>query len=228
MTDQHSQADDARSDFRNYHFDKGDSITLIVGLKKQELLVHANYIARKSAFFKTALKKEWREGQTRTIMLPEDDYETVTDYLRFIYSDKLPTSHIDASFKALKSYFDPFYTVLARLYVFGSKWMDKELMVAVIREIHRLTKSRCSVGDRWCIPGVEAVNIIFDGTTEADSVRRLLLDLYTSRGSIIDLSLQHHPCFMYLLSRELMMMGSSATRPAWYRNRPLVIDDYLA
>lgn len=66
------------------NFDKGDSVTLIVGPEKHELLVHANYIVRSSKFFKTALKKEWREGQTRTISLPNDEYEPVTDYMRFI------------------------------------------------------------------------------------------------------------------------------------------------
>lgn len=74
---------------------------LIVGPEKHELLVHTNYIVRSSKFFKTALKKEWREGQARTISLPTDEYETVTDYMRFIYSDKIPGALTEDVVKAL-------------------------------------------------------------------------------------------------------------------------------
>lgn len=86
-----NQRHDPQSHDDAYRFDKDDSVTLIVGSGKEELLVHANYVARKSPFFKTALKREWREGQTRATELPEDDYETLTDYLHFIYSGNLAT-----------------------------------------------------------------------------------------------------------------------------------------
>jgi hypothetical protein len=37
------------------------------------LLVHAGRIFANSEFFKTALKREWLEGQTRTINITADD-----------------------------------------------------------------------------------------------------------------------------------------------------------
>lgn len=76
-----------------FHFDEEDSVTVIVGPMKRKMLVQVNYILRNSNFFKTALKKEWRKGQTRTITLPTDHEDTLRDYLNFKYSSKLPTSH---------------------------------------------------------------------------------------------------------------------------------------
>jgi hypothetical protein len=72
------------------HFDKEDAITLLVGPEKRELLAHADYIAFSSDFFKAALKKEWLEGQTRTVPLPVESYEDMTTYLKYIYSAQLP------------------------------------------------------------------------------------------------------------------------------------------
>jgi hypothetical protein len=66
------------------HFDKGDAVTLVVGPEKRELLAHADYIAFSSDFSKAALKKEWLEGQTRTVPLPVESYEDMTTYLRYI------------------------------------------------------------------------------------------------------------------------------------------------
>jgi hypothetical protein len=56
-------------------FDKDKAVTLVVGEEpgKYELLVHAGRIFANSEFFKTALKREWLEGQTRTINITADD-----------------------------------------------------------------------------------------------------------------------------------------------------------
>jgi hypothetical protein len=37
-----------------------------------------------------ALKKEWREGQTRTITLSDDDSQTIVPYLIVFYRGELP------------------------------------------------------------------------------------------------------------------------------------------
>lgn len=70
-------------------------MTLVVGEEpwKYELLVHASRVSANSEFFKAALKREWLEGQARTINMPTDDWRTMTDYLNFTYSGKLPTTY---------------------------------------------------------------------------------------------------------------------------------------
>lgn len=52
-------------------FDKTDLVTLLVGPNEHEIAVYGIFLTRSSEFFKAALKKEWVEGQTRVIKLPE-------------------------------------------------------------------------------------------------------------------------------------------------------------
>lgn len=67
-------------------FDKTDSVTLVVEPQKHELLAHAKFITLTSDFFKTVLKKEWLEGQTRVIHLPEENVPAMVIYLKSIYT----------------------------------------------------------------------------------------------------------------------------------------------
>jgi hypothetical protein len=208
------------------HFDKGDSVTLIVGPKKHELLVHANYIARHSAFFKTALKKEWREGQTRTISLPTDDYETVTDYMRFIYSDKVPSTQTeDVMGASTTSHFAAQkFVPLAKLYVLGHKLMDDAVKKAVVRELHQhSTQCRCGK----CFPDHETVNIIYSGTMEGDPVRRLLIDIYLSHCHENQLSSSHNSGFLLAVSRMLVGKAQNKIHPDSYRGRLPQVANYL-
>jgi hypothetical protein len=190
------------------HFDKGDSVTLIVGPEKQELLVHANYIARNSAFFKTALKKEWREGQTRTISMPTEDYETLTTYLRFVYGFQLPSEFDVNQVSALQ---DPTadqleqvqaaYVSFAKLYILGCRLMDNKFKEAVIAKIFDLFHG-CSSrqrGDSDFNPGPEPVDLIYGETLELDPARRLLVDMHMKYPQ--DLNSQYDAGFLLDLAQ---------------------------
>ena len=207
------------------HFDKGDSVTLIVGPEKHELLVHANYIVRSSKFFKTALKKEWREGQTRKISLPTDDYETVTDYMRFIYSDKFPGPQTENLTQASTSHFAAQrFIPLAKLYVLGHRMMDDAVKKAVIRELHRIS-TQCHCGT--CFPGCETVNIIYDGTMEGDPVRSLLIDIYLCHGRDNQLSSSHDSGFLLAVSRILLGKAQNKVLSDSYRGKLPYVGNYL-
>jgi hypothetical protein len=77
--------------FFSYH--PGDTLFLIVGEEQEQFLVHSTYLTVRSEFFRAALSKHWKEGQSRVIKLPEDDPTTVAQYLDFVYKDMLPTLH---------------------------------------------------------------------------------------------------------------------------------------
>lgn len=207
------------------NFDKGDSVTLIVGPEKHELLVHANYIVRSSKFFKTALKKEWREGQTRTISLPTDEYETVTDYMRFIYSDTLPELQAQDLAGALPGHSAARrFVPLAKLYVLGHRMMDDAVKNAVVREYHRIcTQPFCML----CFPGAETVNIIYDGTMEGDLVRSLLIDIYLWYGQERQPSSSHDPRFLLAVSRILLGKAQNGVSSASYRGKLPQVNKYL-
>jgi hypothetical protein len=64
-------------------------MTLLVGQDEQAMVVHVNHLTRDSEFFAAAMKKEWVEGQTRVIRLPEEYPDIVAHYLSFLYSGKV-------------------------------------------------------------------------------------------------------------------------------------------
>jgi hypothetical protein len=53
------------------------------------MVVHGTYLTRDSDFFKAALKKEWSEGQTRTINLAEERPGVMAQYIGYAYSKRL-------------------------------------------------------------------------------------------------------------------------------------------
>ena len=169
------------------YFDKADSVTLIVGPEKHELLVHANYIARNSAFFETALKKERCEGQTRVISLPTDDYETMTTYLRFLYEghlqDEFDIERLSCIHSPTADDCDKMqgaYISYAKLYTLGCRLMDNNFKNAAITKIfNKFTRCCLRVArDIMFNPEFPSISIIYNGTVEQDPARRLVVDMY--------------------------------------------------
>lgn len=70
----------------SFSFDHNDAVTLHVGPNEHVLLARGSFITRNSDFFTTALKKEWTQGQTRVIKLPEEHPQVVSHYLNYTYT----------------------------------------------------------------------------------------------------------------------------------------------
>jgi hypothetical protein len=180
-------------------FDKGEAVTLIVGVDKHEMLVHANHISRNSEFFRTALKKEWLEGQTRIITLPVDDPKTVTHYLNFTYNGRLPAEPgeegpiIDWATPTLLRT----HKYLTELYTLAVRLLDDAVRNAVnkqILQIHRI----------WEIaPGEDSIDIIYKGTSEGDPARRLMAVIYLSWASGDCLDKEADPAFLFDVAQVL-------------------------
>lgn len=66
-----------------------DLVTLLVGPEQQKMIVDGTSLARDSGFFKAALKKEWIEGQTRTMILSEECPEVIAQQISYTTSGKL-------------------------------------------------------------------------------------------------------------------------------------------
>lgn len=114
-------------------YDKDDIITLAVGPEKREMMAYRSYIS-KSDFFQAALKKEWTEGQTRTIKLPEEKPAVVAQYLDFIFDRGLPTRPTKVNCRD-----GAVYDVLDELYGLGERFLDSPLRNAIIDEKVRFT-----------------------------------------------------------------------------------------
>lgn len=161
------------------HFSADSTVTLLVGPGEQKMVAHSSQLASDSVFFAAALKKEWKEGQTRTIKLPEEDTSTMAHYLSFLYGGRLSTEDITV---VPGEQIKQCYRLLAQLYVSGERFLNRRIQTAVIKEIFRLTLKHDSKRVCW-YPTGEVVNIIYRGTPEGSPARRLLVDLHANMGT---------------------------------------------
>jgi hypothetical protein len=197
------------------YFDKEDTVTLIIGPEKRELLAHGNFIARHSELFQAALKKEWQEGKTRTITMPEDDHETMTRYLSFVYGKKLPTTHLSESVR--HDLIGPGQRSLADLYVLGTRLLDKSMKNAALGEVVRLSVITC--------PGSETVNTIYSGTCEGNPARRLMVNLYAKHACTEWLAPEFSQTFLLELAQKLL--SECKAGGFQLRGSPINIAQYL-
>jgi hypothetical protein len=158
------------------NFGKDKMITLLVGTDEHELLVHEDYLARHSALFKAALKKEWAEGQTRTIKLPEETPDLVAFYLDYLYGKGLPTDSTKNNSRNGRV-----YDVLAELYALGERLQDDNIRNVIIDEIVRFSKLFSKESGRH-FPLDLAINTIYESTTVGLPSRRLLVELFVTNG----------------------------------------------
>ena len=147
---------------------------LIIGANANVLYVEELLLGRSSEFLRTALKKEWQEGNERQILLPEEDVTTFTTYVHWCYTGAILC-------KAEGEEVERIYVLLAKLYVLGERPMDNKLQNRVIDAIAATTREFQPDGKRYH-PAGEAINIIYEGTLESSPVRRMLADLWHQRG----------------------------------------------
>lgn len=160
-----------------YNYDPSESVILLVGKQQSQMLVHKGYISAGSEFFKAALKKEWKGGQSRIVKLPEDDPDTVAQYLDFVYNKTLSTNFVT---KCVQST----YIALANLYVFGERILNPTIQNTIVDHLISFTAmlNRCNPSHSY-YPGPRTVDILYEGTPEGSPVRRLLVDMYSRHGS---------------------------------------------
>lgn len=208
-----------------FSFAQEDTVLLVVGPEQKLLIAHESHLKLNSEFFQTALKAEWVEGQTRTINLPEDDTETMTNYLTFTYGRGLPTTSLVSM--PVGGPQNGEWVLLAKLYVLGERLLDTPLRNAVVREIMRIASLLDNEGHRYFMD-VGASNTCYEGTPTGSLIRRLIVDEHVSAGqkSWIDHD-KDHPAFLGELSTALL--DKVATRQPYdeFVDCYLDVDDYL-
>jgi hypothetical protein len=202
------------------NYDKADMVTLLVGPEEHQLLAHKSYLSQHSDFFKAALKREWIEGQTRTVKLPDEQPDIVAQYLDYCYSKGLPTTS--------KSSLDPaqglVYEVLTELFALGERLLDSNIRNAIINEIIRFTNSGTLGGLYY--PGARAVNNIYNCTTSASPARRLMVELYVTAGKKDWFTDELHPAFLMDLGKELMAEVQNSSLACRSRKNNTKADHY--
>ena len=186
-------------------YGEDDMVTLLIGPGERQMLAHKSYLPLRSEFFRVALKKEWIEGQTRTIKLPDEDPVVVAQYLDYVYGNWLPTA-LKPSLRPVKG---RVYEVLTELFALGERLLDTTIRNAIIYEIISYTKVHTPEGIYY--PGARAINNIYDCTTAASPARRLMVELYVTAGEKDWFTEELHPAFLVDLGKELISEVQSST-----------------
>lgn len=202
-----------------------DLVTLLVGSDEHKFVVHESCLTRSSEFFKAAMKKEWVEGQTRTIKLPEEDHpEAFAHYLNFAYHKKLPTESIEI--RSNEGFSGGTYSELGRIYVIGERMLDKAVQNAIAREFIRLANLRSS-NNKGEIPGPSCIDIIYKGTTSGSPMRHMMADFYVTQGLSTWPYHVHHHEFLGDLAQQLQTKIIGQTTVRDFRLRNLIAGDYF-
>ncbi|KAI4657952.1 uncharacterized protein J4E78_006342 [Alternaria triticimaculans] len=139
----------------------------------ERLQVHRGVLGKSSEFFRRAMKPEWtdRKEDSKTLDLPEDSANIVTDYIKWLYDGEIPigsrAAH-EATHDSSAGEAEKFLAQLARAYVFAERIMDVKYKNALFQAIYT-AQNKFGL----CM-GNESVKIVYDGTPSGSPLRRLI------------------------------------------------------
>lgn len=149
-------------------------ITLKVGdptSNTEALHVHRGVLCKNSEFFQKALQPEWTKSREHpdVIDLPQDTVQAVSDYIRWLYSGRIPVQLRKAGEGTeTAEEAESVYVLIAEAYVFGEKILDAKYKNTMMKTV---LAAKDLYG--WNL-GPDSVDIIYKGTPSTSLFRRLI------------------------------------------------------
>lgn len=145
------------------------TIVLHVGEAKAAFRIHRKLICDASAMFRSVFlgNGTFAETEDQSMTLPEDDIETVTRFVQWLYGqdyELAPTTDASNTKKC--------YEQLARLYVFADKYGVDLLHNEIIDKLFDMKDHGVTP------PHIRLVSFIYQNTTVGSSFRKLLVAYY--------------------------------------------------
>ena len=162
-----------------------------MGSKERIFYIHENILRSTSSFFQAALNQEWKEGQERTITLPDDNPKVFSGYAHWLYTGKLPCQRPEGRVSVK----------LAKLYGLGEKLIDKIFQDRVLDTLITHTRK----DDKY--PTKKSAKIVYDSTLKGSPARKLMVDMYLMNANedhIKDEDDELHFDFLIDLTRALL------------------------
>jgi hypothetical protein len=156
-----------------------DHITVNVGSGVTVFSVPEKALCDASDFFHVAMKKEWLEGQTKTVDLPEDDPCAFSAWLNWIYRRNIPLgistgeSMMNADRAGQTEYAAQLWTDLTRAYALGDKLLDGDFKDAIVDSMTAMMFTTDN-GRLW-YPTCRQRNELVQRTTTGSTARKLLV-----------------------------------------------------
>ncbi|KAK5764197.1 hypothetical protein LTS12_005648 [Elasticomyces elasticus] len=155
----------------------GEIIEVVVGVEKRKFHVHDQILRSGSAFFKTALSKEWKEGKTRVVLLPDDAASLVDRYVQWLYTGKVGVTLDNGKTD---------YATLAGLYCLGEKLMHDAFQDRIVDALVSGTRepnNNAGHPTTCSFPMKDVVDDIYKGTPKGSPARRFMVDMHVMQGT---------------------------------------------
>lgn len=154
---------------------EGAIVEVVAGQEQKTYQVHENLLRANSGFFDAALKKEWKEGNSRKVTLPEEQPEMMYRYIMYLYTG-LIVCNCESRMKK--------YLLLANLFVLGERMLDDSYKDKVLDKMDELACLDLDTESNWAIfPGIVAVNVVYSKTPVTSPMCCFLVDLYVLHAS---------------------------------------------
>jgi hypothetical protein len=155
------------------------------GVHQQTFYVHETLLRERSVYFNTALARNWKEAADREVNLYKDKADCFAIYVHLLYTGNLAVtsesliSMLSGESEIIK---------LCKVYVLADKLQDIKAKNRAIQGLYFSSK-RNELGKPTGCRGFVATKIIYDGTLPGSMARKLLVDVYTYRGTRSSLSI---------------------------------------
>ncbi|KAK4896983.1 hypothetical protein LTR27_005230 [Elasticomyces elasticus] len=143
----------------------GDTIKVEIGITKAPFTLHRGVVGYYSGYFEAAMKNTFREGQEGVIKLPTEEVVVFEQFVRWLYTRKLPESPVSVD---------------------TSRWLCDLWLFADRRECPLLANEALdAVRDEtiraWRLPTLQLTNV-YDNTAEGAGLRRFVIFLISQIG----------------------------------------------
>ncbi|KAK5717215.1 hypothetical protein LTR15_009104 [Elasticomyces elasticus] len=181
---------DGYSEVKRFRPSFNNTITVLAGETKKPFIVHSDAICRSSDFFVAACKREWQEGEERTVPLPEIGPEIFTVYANWAYSGELEVEIVDspdetdfpvsagdeaAQTKHEHALWMARRSNLIALYIAADFLRDDALKSRTIEAVLNLRGKRHKL---YMLPSL--ISQIWQSTAPTSGLRRVLMDHFIS------------------------------------------------
>ncbi|KAK3703248.1 hypothetical protein LTR37_014588 [Vermiconidia calcicola] len=146
----------------------GDTVAVYVGAEKRLFTLHESVVLEHSKFFRAALTKGFKEGQSRLIHLPEIETPAFEAYIQWMYSHEIVINECESVEEASKTRKQ--YSELIELYVVGDRLENTNLRNEVMTALVQLQEQSDPN------PGCKNVSRVYKETPESSPLRRFVLD----------------------------------------------------
>ncbi|KZM25010.1 hypothetical protein ST47_g3850 [Ascochyta rabiei] len=173
--------------------------------KQQKFHVHEQLLTTGSLFFRKAMSGNWSEAKDRIVRLPEDDPLLFHIYVDLLYTNQIaviPDSSSREATIADRQNARAIQNTLAMLYILVEKLQDIDSKDKTIAAMVASMHEKRSDGGMYS-PGHMIVQTVYNGTPPGCLLRKLIVDLYTSKATQFWVSNAHE--FPDEFVRELMI-----------------------